>query len=136
MSPKQSALSKLAESLSVFDSADLLTKFAALQLMPENADRYFRLEVLSHVAVSIKNKGFGSKKKIKLQQLEQVCRCNSLGLDSLVSGEDPFDNSFTEAFAFIGGSYIVFPGYPLNKNRYSEESRIAIRIPSIVEYTI
>jgi hypothetical protein len=45
----------------------------------------------------------------------------------------------------IGGSrrvdcIVENPGvllmYPLNKNRYSEESRIAIRIPSIVEYTI
>jgi hypothetical protein len=110
VSPKQNSLCKLAESLTTFDSADLLATFAALQLMPENADRAFRFEVLSHVAASVKSRGFGSKKKINLKQLEKICRCDSAGLESLVSGEDPFDNSFTEAFTFIGGSYIVFPG--------------------------
>jgi len=110
VTPKQNSLCKLAESLTTFDSADLLTTLAALQLMPENADRAFRFEVLSHVAASVKSKGFSSKKKINLKQLEKICRCDSAGLESLVSGEDPFDNSFTEAFTFIGGSYIVFPG--------------------------
>jgi hypothetical protein len=110
VSPKQNSLCKLAESLTTFDSADLLATLAALQLMPENADRAFRFEVLSHVAASVKSKGFGSKKKINLKQLEKICRCDSAGLESLVRGEDPFDNSFTEAFTFIGGSYIVFPG--------------------------
>lgn len=110
VSPKQNFLWKLAESLTTFDSADLLATLAALQLMPENADRAFRFEVLSHVAASVKSKGFGFKKKINLKQLEKICRCDSAGLESLASGEDPFDNSFTEAFTFIGGSYIVFPG--------------------------
>lgn len=109
-SPAKNPLAKLANNLSVYDLTDLLTALAALQLMPENADRTFRFEVLTHVVASISNKGFGSKRKINLKQLEKICRCDSLGLESLVRGEDPFDNPFTEAFYFYGGSYIVFPG--------------------------
>lgn len=110
VSPGQNSLAKLAKSFDAFDSADLLATLAALQLMPENADRTFRFEILSHVAASVKNRGFASKKKINIKQLEKICRCDSPGLESLLRGEDPFDNPFTEAFTFIGGSYIVFPG--------------------------
>lgn len=103
-------LIKLAKKLSQYDSVDLLTSLAALQLMPENAERTFRFETLTHVVASIKNKGFVSKPKANLKILEKLCRCDAEGLEILVLMEDPFENPFTEAFGFHGGSYTVFPG--------------------------
>ncbi|MBN3887666.1 MAG: hypothetical protein HWQ43_00285 [Nostoc sp. JL31] len=107
---KQHPLTKLVKTLSAFDPADLLTVVAGLQLMPENADRSVRLEFLAHVVASINSKGFGSKPKVNLKQIEKICKCDSPGIEQIVWMEDPFNNPFTEAFTFHGGSYIVFPG--------------------------
>jgi len=107
---KQHPLTKLVKTLSAFDPADLLTSVAGLQLMPENADRSVRLEFLAHVVASINSKGFSSKPKVNLKQFEKICKCDSPGIEQIVLMEDPFNNPFTEAFTFHGGSYIVFPG--------------------------
>ena len=107
---KQHHLIQLVKTLSAFDPADLLTSVAGLQLMPENADRIVRLEFLAHVVASINSKDFGSKPKVNLKQLEKICKCDSPGIEQIVWMEDPFNNPFTEAFTFHGGSYIVFPG--------------------------
>jgi len=106
---KQNPLIKLAQTLSVYDSADLLATLAGLQLMPENADRAVRFEALTRAVASISSKGFGSKKKVNLKQLEKICN-HSSDLEPFICMEDPFNNPFTEAFTFHGGSYIVFPG--------------------------
>ena len=106
---KQNPLIKLAKTLSVYDSADLLATLAGLQLMPENADRAVRFEALTRAVASISSKGFGSKKKVNLKQLEKICNHPS-DLEPFICMEDPFNNPFTEAFTFHGGSYIVFPG--------------------------
>lgn len=45
---KENPLVALAQRLSKFNWLDLLAGVAALQLMPENADRSIRLEVLAH----------------------------------------------------------------------------------------
>ncbi|MDJ0515709.1 MAG: hypothetical protein QNJ74_05370 [Trichodesmium sp. MO_231.B1] len=75
-------LNQLVKTLSKYDSADLLATIAGLQLMPENANRSVRLEVLAHVVASIKNKGFGSKNCINLQKLEKICNSDSSTLAS------------------------------------------------------
>ncbi|MGD1713482.1 hypothetical protein [Dapis sp. BLCC M172] len=103
-------LNQLVKILSKYDSADLLATIAGLQLMPENANRSVRLEVLAHAVASIKNKGLGSKNCISVKELEKVCNSDSSTLALFYSSEDPFNNPFTEAFYFYGGSYIVFPG--------------------------
>ncbi len=107
---KQHPLTKLVKTLEAFDPGDLLAAVAGLQLMPENADRSVRLEFLAHVVASINSKGFGSKPKVNLKQLEKICKCDSPGIEQIVWMEDPFNNPFTEAFTFHGGSYILFPG--------------------------
>jgi len=104
---KQNPLTKLVKALSAYDPADLLAAVAGLQLMPENADRAVRFEVLAHAVASIK--GFGSKPSVNLKQLEKICN-NSPELMPFIWMEDPLANPFTEAFTFYGGSYIVFPG--------------------------
>ncbi len=75
-------LNQLVKTLSKYDSADILSIIAGLQLMPENANRSVRLEVLAHVVASIKNKGFGSKNCINLQKLEKICNSDSSTLAS------------------------------------------------------
>lgn len=46
-------LTELAERLSPYDPADLLASVAALQLLPENADRTVRLEAFAHTIASL-----------------------------------------------------------------------------------
>lgn len=99
-------LSPLVSLLAPYDPIDLLSAVAGLQLMPENADRTIRLEVLAHVVASLSTRR--DKPAISVGRLRTVC--NSVPLESLASLEDPFDNPFTEAFTFHGGSFIVFPG--------------------------
>lgn len=98
----------LVAKLSVYDPVDLLSASAALQLMPENADRMIRLETLSHVAAAVPTRS--SKLKIAPKHLAKACNTFPLGEGSLVHAEDPFDNPFTEELSFYGGSYICFPG--------------------------
>jgi hypothetical protein len=120
---QKESLKGLADYFSKFDSTDILTNIAALQIMPENADRTLRLEALSHVAASTKNdRGFSHKvkRKIGFEQLEKICRYPSGELANVAMNEDPFGNIFTEEFTFIGGSYIVFPGI-------AEESTFILR---------
>lgn len=107
---KQHPVTKLVKTLEAFDPADLLAAVAGLQLMPENADRTVRLEFIAHAVASVNSKGFGTKPKVKLKQIEKICKCDSSDIEQIVWMEDPFNNSFTEAFTFHGGSYIVFPG--------------------------
>lgn len=106
---QQNPLNKFVNIISVYDPVDLLAAVAGLQLMPENAERAIRFEVIAHAIASINSKGFGNKTRINLKQLEKICNDSST-LKSFISMEDPFVNPFTEAFTFYGGSYIVFPG--------------------------
>ena len=60
-------LNQLVKTLSKYNYADLLATIAGLQLMPENANRSVRIEVLAHAVTSIKSKGFGSKNCINFK---------------------------------------------------------------------
>ncbi len=98
----------LAKSLANFEVVDLLAAVAALQLMPENADRSVRLEVLAHTIASISpNDG---TEQISPEVLNTVCNTWPLADSPVASAEDPFESLFTEAFTFFDGSYVVFPG--------------------------
>ncbi len=101
-------LKPIYEIVKAYDSADLLTKIAALQIFPENADHAIRLEALAHTAVSIPL--ISDKPKISRHRLNKLCNEPPLGDSKIQSQEDPCPNAFTEAFTFFGGSYIVFPG--------------------------
>jgi hypothetical protein len=101
-------LPSLAELLAKFNAVDVLAAVGALQLMPENADRSVRLEVLAHVAASI---GPNSNvDQILSDVLNTICNSWPLADSEVASAEDPFESLFTEAFTFFDGSYVVFPG--------------------------
>jgi len=102
-------LLELVERLSPYDPADLLADVAALQLLPENADRAIRLEAFAHAAASLDKES--SKPSISLHRLKQITNAEPLGQGAVASHEDPCDNAFTEAFTFHGGMFIVFPGH-------------------------
>jgi len=100
-------LTGLVERLSPYDPADLLASVAALQLLPENADRAVRLEAFAHAVASLPDEP--DKPHISLSRLRQFANSEPLGV-SVAAHEDPCDNAFTEAFTFHGGMYVVFPG--------------------------
>jgi hypothetical protein len=99
-------LEKVVQSVQPYDPIDLITSVAALQLLPQNAERALRLEALAN-AISILPRG-PSKPAISITRLRRIC--NSQHLADVSSQEDPSEQAFTEAFTFIGGSYVVFPG--------------------------
>jgi hypothetical protein len=99
-------LEKIVQSLQPYDPIDLVTSVAALQLLPQNAERALRLEALAN-AVSTLPRGQG-KPAIPITRLRRFC--NGQHLADVSSQEDPGEQAFTEAFTFIGGSYVVFPG--------------------------
>ncbi len=101
-------LRDLAGILSQYDVVDLLASAAALQLVPENADRAIRFEALSHVIAAVPYKE--GKPQISRHKLANICNTPPLGKGFIESQEDPSEQAFAEAFTFIGGSYTVFPG--------------------------
>lgn len=86
----------------------MVAAVGALQLMPENADRSVRLEVLSHIAASIGPSAI--VEQIPPDVLNTICNSWPLADSPVASAEDPFESLFTEAFTFFDGSYVVFPG--------------------------
>ncbi len=91
-----------------YDPLDLLSRIAALQLYPENADHIMRLDALSHIAACLHPEP--NKTRISRHRINRICNFEPLGNSYIKSSEDPCDVPFTEAFTFFGGSYIVFPG--------------------------
>lgn len=98
----------LAEDLKEYDCRDLLAATAALQLVPQNAERTLRLEALAHVAASLQQEI--NKPAITTDQLQQILSTYPIGEGPIAAAEDPYENLFTEALAFYGGSYTVIPG--------------------------
>ncbi|MEO8285009.1 MAG: hypothetical protein ABI670_01065 [Chloroflexota bacterium] len=101
-------LEGLQVSLAGYDAGDLLASVGALHLVSENAGASLRLEVLAHLALGVgPSEG---KPAISSSELAALCNETALGQGLFLEMEDPFDNPFTDAFAFYGGSYTVFPG--------------------------
>lgn len=103
----ESPLLRLAASLSMYDSVDLLESIAGIQLIPNNIERTLRLEALAHVAASFPENS--AKPKISKNKLRYIS--NSMIPQEITRMEDPFETPFTDEISFYGGSYIVFPGY-------------------------
>lgn len=101
-------LEEISQEIAPFDKLDLLVKIAALQLMPDNAERTIRLEAIAHAIAS--QTPTLNQPKISLIHLRQLCNSQTIAQGPIGLAEDPCDNMFTEAFTFQGGSYIVFPG--------------------------
>ena len=109
---QSNSFARITRNLSQYDSKDLLTSLAGLQLVPENADRALRFEVLIHIITLIRRKGFGKTKhtRISKNKLTNLCKCESSpDLYYVTRLEDPCENPFTEFFTYHGGSYVVFP---------------------------
>lgn len=99
-------LTTLAATLSGFAPTDMLAAVGSLQLMPENANRAYRLETLAHIVASLPDER--GKPTISTPRLKAITNAGLLA--DLASKEDPCDNAFTEAFSFYGGSFTIFPG--------------------------
>jgi hypothetical protein len=113
-------LVQFAEQLAPYDPVDLLAAAGGLQLLPENAHRAIRLEVLAHVIASLEdqqpNRPYASR-----HRLSQWCNTGILGQGWVAAQEDPFDNPFLEALPFYNGNFLVFPGI-------SDESTLVLRL--------
>ncbi len=104
-----SELSELQNAISVFDPLDLAAKLAALQLVPENADRLVRIYGATAVAASVPPPSGGGP-GVSASRLRRVLNGPPLSESVFASGEDPFNNTFAEIIIFHGGSHVVFPG--------------------------
>lgn len=82
---------------------------AALQLMPENADRLQRLHAVSGIAATIQP----SKDcpGISIGRLRRMLNNPPLSESLFAHAEDPFNNPLTESVPFYGGSYLTLPDY-------------------------
>lgn len=98
----------ITRDLSLFSHLELLQANAALQLMPDNAERAVRLEAFAYAATSLPVKG--TTTHLNLQKLKKLLRPGGRLHTLFASQEDPSINPFTEALTFHGGSFIVFPG--------------------------
>lgn len=103
------SIDELMESLSVFDVRDLAAGVGALQLLPENADHLLRIERLAGVVASLPASGDGAP-QMSPGRWRTVVNSSPIADSALVSNEDPFEEPYTEAISFYGGSYTILPG--------------------------
>jgi hypothetical protein len=113
-------LVQFAEKLAPYDPVDLLAAAGGLQLLPANAHRAVRLEVLAHIAASLSDDE-AKRPRASAHRLGQWCNTGVLGLGWVAAQEDPLDNPFLEAFPFFNGNFLVFPGS-------SDESTLVLRL--------
>src|SRR5690349_8735022 len=99
-------LDELCLELAQHDPSDVLAAVGALQLVPANAGSCLRLETLAHLAATL-HPGPG-RPTIPSVKLRALCNDTLLGNGLFLEMEDPFDNPFTAAFTFYGGSYTIF----------------------------
>ena len=101
-------LEEIAKEISPFDKLDLLSKIAALQLVPANATHAMPLEAIAHAVAS--QEYMPNLPEISLKHLKHICNSPTIKNGPIGHSEDPSEQMFSEAFTFEGGSYIVFPG--------------------------
>jgi hypothetical protein len=99
---------RVIEAVARFDTVDLLTAVAALQVMPVNISRTVRLEVLAHAIATqaVDTKGA----KPSLDDLRRLCNNEPLASFEITRSEDPPEWHFVEPMTWRGGSFLVFPG--------------------------
>jgi hypothetical protein len=99
---------ELKSLLSNYNSIDLLSTAAALQLLPENAGRFVRLETLSCMVASLHPEL--SSAYISQGRLRNILNSGFLAGSEVSLLEDPQEYHFTDTFGFDGGPFVVFPG--------------------------
>lgn len=103
MKPPRSPRS-LVDELAPFSPVDLLTKCAAAQMCPDNAQRLFRLE---HLAINAASLPPGpDRPSMSMPRYRRLLE-SGMGVDFL---EDPFSAPLVVPVAFTGGSYLTLPG--------------------------
>ncbi|MDX6710875.1 MAG: hypothetical protein QOH96_1891 [Blastocatellia bacterium] len=102
----------IAEALCRFDTTDLLAAVSGLQLMPQNADRYVRLEALTHITAATAPQP--DKPRVNSETLALISNSWPFDQSGVATAEDPFENLFTESFTFYEGAHTVFPGITEN----------------------
>lgn len=71
-------LVQFAEKLAPYDPVDLLAAAGGLQLLPANAHRAVRLEVLAHIAASLQDDE-ANRPRASAHRLDQWCNTGILG---------------------------------------------------------
>jgi hypothetical protein len=100
---------KIANSCNGFSTKELLAAIGGLQLMPENGNQIFRLEMLAHVVASCPYDQTGNKQRLSTGKLRTLCNTDVIA-GIVAAQEDPNPNPLTCSINFYGGSYIAFPG--------------------------
>ncbi len=102
----------VSRALCRFETTDLLAAVSGLQLMPQNADRYVRLEALAHVTAATPPQP--NNPRVNSETLALISNSWPFDQSGVASAEDPFENLFTESFTFYEGAHTVFPGITEN----------------------
>jgi hypothetical protein len=102
-------LQQLAAFLGSYDPLDLASGIAALQLMPENADRLVRLEGAALLVAASLPTGVG-RPLMSVGRWKQWLNRPPLSTSMFSRAEDPFETLLTEALPVCGGAFVVFPG--------------------------
>lgn len=93
--------------LTEYDLVDIAGSVGALQLMPENGARIWRLEAAAGVLATCVPRGSTHR----MTRSRWSAWLNGAALMKVLGlGEDPFPNLFTEALTIPSGSFVVFPG--------------------------
>jgi hypothetical protein len=79
-----------------------------LQLLPQNATKWARFERL--LEVSLAAEPTADQQAVSDRRLRQLLTTPPIATPQLIAGEDPFEESFTAAMTFYGGSYRVVMG--------------------------
>jgi len=86
----------------------LLRTAAALQLVPANATKWARFERLLEAILA--TEPTDDQETVSPGRLRHLLTTPPIATAQLVAGEDPFEESFTAAITFYGGSYRVVLG--------------------------
>jgi hypothetical protein len=94
--------------LGPYDTADLLKGLGALQLMPVNAERLFRLEAAAGIVSA--NPPAATGNRMSSHRWRQWLNQPPFAHAYLVAQEDPAEDVLCKEILFFGGSYRVMPG--------------------------
>jgi hypothetical protein len=101
-------LTQIRDSLATFDTLDLAARAAALQLVPENANRLARLFGVASIVSSLPPSS--GRPSMSATRWRRFLNEPPLSTSQFALAEDPLNNPWTETLTFHGGSHVVFPG--------------------------
>lgn len=99
----------IANKISNYDLIDLVKYNAACFLLPENANKIMRLELMANYIIS--SQYVREKPVISKSNLRNIYKSQ---LKEIEWAEDPPEQMYTNSILFHGGNYTVFPG--INEN--------------------